>query len=158
MVTTPYSCTEVSLALTDGHRATIQLPGNMKAAFWSSSAVCQVRPHKSKVTAHVALQATANAHAYAEPQLLQWSSRSLSWLQVKAFIVRSYPRKRAACLYSTLHKRKPGSGLAFTDAPDQCKTPFYLAKDVPHYCIWFRRSQMFTTSISCSDKCFHSSY
>lgn len=61
------------------------------------------------------------------------------------------------CLHSPLHKRKPGSGLACRDAPDQHKTPFCLAKDMPRYCIWFRRSQMFTTSINCSGKCFHNS-
>lgn len=94
-VTTPHSCTEGSPALTDGHRATIQLPGNMKAAFCSSSAACQIKPPKSKVPAHVAFQATANACAFPEPQR---SSRSASWLQVKAFIIRSHPSK-GLCVY-----------------------------------------------------------
>lgn len=154
MVTTPYSCAVFPSALTDGHRATIQLPGNMKAAFWSSSAACQVKPHKSRVTTHVAVQPTADSHAYAEPPFVQWSSRPLSWLQVKAFIIWSYPSKRL-CVYTALCTR---GSLACRDAPDECKTPFCLAKDMPCYCIWFRRSQMFTTSISCNDKCFHNSY
>lgn len=137
--TAPRSCTEASWALTDGRRATIQLTGNMKAALQSSSAACQAKPQKSKVTAHVVLEVTPNARAYAEPQLLQQSSSSRGWPQVKAFIIRSQPREglrvyRALCT---------GGSLAqgwHAEMPQITARPFCLAKLGPRCCAWFRRS------------------